>query len=190
MADSLTKQAIRKAFVKMLNEKPFNKITVKDIVEECVINRNTFYYHYADLYDLLSEIFNSELQTAIDKYNNNLSWEEGFLIATQFALDNRKAVYHVYNSIHKEELVKYLYNISNEIMTRFIQKESVGISASDTDKKIIISFYQCALTAMVIEWVSGGMKEDPDFIIRRIGVLFRGHISDSLKISADLNNKN
>ena len=42
---SLTKRAIRASFLKLLNERPLNKITVKDIVEDCGINRNSFYYH-------------------------------------------------------------------------------------------------------------------------------------------------
>ena len=37
---SLTKRAIRASFLKLLNERPLNKITVKDIVEDCGINRN------------------------------------------------------------------------------------------------------------------------------------------------------
>ena len=41
-----TRGAIIKAFGQLLEEKPMNKITVKDIVERCGINRNTFYYHF------------------------------------------------------------------------------------------------------------------------------------------------
>lgn len=44
--------AIKEAFMHLLNRKPLDKITVKEIVEECGINRNTFYYHYDDIYDL------------------------------------------------------------------------------------------------------------------------------------------
>ena len=44
MTASLTKKAIQHAFVKLLNEQPLNKISVKDITDECGINRNSFYY--------------------------------------------------------------------------------------------------------------------------------------------------
>ena len=43
-----TKNAIVEAFWQLLDEKPFNKITVKNIVELCGVNRNTFYYHFSD----------------------------------------------------------------------------------------------------------------------------------------------
>ena len=60
MAQPYTKNAIREEFIRQLNEKPLSKITVKSIVDECQINRNTFYYHYSDVYAVLEEIFEEE----------------------------------------------------------------------------------------------------------------------------------
>ena len=134
----------------MLNERPLDKITVKDIAKACNINRNTFYYHYTDIYALLSEIFQTELQRVIDEYNDTLSWEESFLLATKFALENQKAIYHVYNSMQREELENYIYDVSGTVMIRYVEKVNDGISASSGDKKLIASFYQCALTEMIL----------------------------------------
>ncbi|MHB9940439.1 TetR family transcriptional regulator [Clostridium sporogenes] len=186
MAQQYTKKMIRKVFIKMLNERPLNKITVKDIATACEINRNTFYYYYTDIYALLSEIFQIELQTVIDEYNDTLSWEESFIVAARFALENKIAIYHVYNSMQREEVVNYIYNVSGNVMIRYVEKVSDGISASLGDRKLIASFYQCALTAMVLRWIAAGMKEDPDTIVRRIGYLFDGNIELSLKRSAGL----
>lgn len=71
-------------------------------------------------------------------------------------------------------------------MIRYVEKVSDGIPASSEDKKLIASFYQCALTEMVLRWISSGMKEDPETIIRRVGQLFDGNIKLSLKRSAGL----
>ena len=190
MAQQYTKKKIREEFIKILNERPLNKITVKDIASACKINRNTFYYYYTDVYALLSELFQTELQTVIDEYNDTLSWEESCIVATKFSLQNKTAIYHVYNSMQKEELEDYLFNVSGNIMSRYVEKLSDGISASSGDKKLISSFYQCALTEMVLRWIASGMKEDPDTIVRRIGQLFDGHIALSLKRSAGLNDSN
>jgi AcrR family transcriptional regulator len=186
LAQQFTRKVIREVFIKMLNERPLNKITVKAIVTACGINRNTFYYYYTDVYAILSEIFQTELQTAIDEYNDTLSWEEGFLVATKFALENKTAIYHVFNSMQREELENYIYNVSGNVMIRYVDKASDGIQVSLEDKKLIASFYQCALTEMVLRWIATGMQEDPDTVIRRIGLLFDGNIVLSLKRSADL----
>ena len=190
LAQQYTKKKIREEFIKILNERPLNKITVKDIASACKINRNTFYYYYTDVYALLSELFQTELQTVIDEYNDTFSWEESFIVATKVALENKIAINHVYNSMQREELEDYIYNVSGHVMNRYVEKLSDGISASSGDKKLISSFYQCALTEMVLRWIASGMKEDPDTIIRRIGWLFDGHIALSLKRSAGLNDSN
>ena len=47
------KREIKNSFIKLLTELPISQITVKDIVEDCGVNRNSFYYHFQDIYDLL-----------------------------------------------------------------------------------------------------------------------------------------
>lgn len=188
MAQQYTKKLIRSVFIELLNEKPLNKITVKDIANSCGINRNTFYYYYSDIYALLSEIFQTELKSIISEYNDTMSWEESFVLATRFALGNKKLIYNIYNSMQREELVNYIYSVSGNMMERYVNKVSQGIKASEYDMKLIAVFYQCALTEMVIRWISSGMKEDPEEIIRRIGKLFDGNIKLSLERSEKLEN--
>ena len=48
-----TKEIIIRTLFELLNEKPLAKITVKDIVERCGVNRNTFYYHFRDISDVV-----------------------------------------------------------------------------------------------------------------------------------------
>ena len=62
-----TKQVIRQAFIELLNERPLDKISVKDIAERSTVNRNTFYYYYADIYALVEEIFQTETQLFMEK---------------------------------------------------------------------------------------------------------------------------
>ena len=48
-----TKEIIKDTFWELLEEKPYNKITVQDIVNRCRVNRNTFYYHFQDIPTLM-----------------------------------------------------------------------------------------------------------------------------------------
>lgn len=185
MAQQYTRREIREKFVEMLNERPLSKITVKELVTACGINRNTFYYYYQDLYAILEEIFQTELQKVIDEYNDTLSWEESFLIATKLCLENKKAIYYVYNSIEKGQLERFLFGAAGNVMNHFVESRSAGIRASANDKKLIASFYQCALTEMLLHWIGDGMKEEPEKIIRRAGFLFDGSIETSLRRSAE-----
>lgn len=186
MAQQYTRKEIREKFVGMLNTRPLDRITVKDLASACGINRNTFYYYYSDIYAVLEEIFQMELQKVIDEYNETDSWEKSFLSAAKFALDNRKAVYYVYRSARREELEQYLYNTAGSVMTRFVESRSRGIAATENDKRLIAAFYQGALTELLLHWVASGMKGNPEEIVGRIGELFDGNVEISLRRSAEL----
>ena len=49
------REAIQAAFLSLLEERPLRDITVKDIVQSCGVNRNSFYYHFKDIPALLQE---------------------------------------------------------------------------------------------------------------------------------------
>lgn len=51
-----TEKMIQKAFIKLVNNEGFKKITVKQISTEAMINRQTFYQHYKDKYDLAEKL--------------------------------------------------------------------------------------------------------------------------------------
>ena len=61
MADSnITTQALSNALKELLEEQSFEKISVSDICERCLMNRKSFYYHFKDKYDLVNWIFDTE----------------------------------------------------------------------------------------------------------------------------------
>lgn len=186
MAQKYTRNMIRNVFIEMLDERPFDEITVTDLVTRCEINRKTFYYYYQDLYAVLTEIFESELETVLGGVKEHVTWEEGIAQAMQIALRHKRAVYHVYHSMQHESLEKYLYNVAGEVMRRYVERQNEGIHASQGDKDIIAQFYQSALTEMVLNWIGQGMKEDGLEMIIRIGQLFDGNIRASLKRSENL----
>ena len=84
---NITKKAIQEAFAAVLDEKPFGKITVKDITDRCGISRNTFYYHYQDIPALLEEICQNQVEDIISKYPTLNSIEDCLDAAMQSVLE-------------------------------------------------------------------------------------------------------
>ena len=58
----VSKMMIRKAFTKLLSQKPIQSISIKELCELAGIHRGTFYAHYQDIYALLEEIENEMLR--------------------------------------------------------------------------------------------------------------------------------
>ena len=67
-----TKRAIMLSLLKLLKQKSVDKVTVKDICDECEINRNTFYYYFKDIYDVLNNIFMEEIEKNLREAGSNI----------------------------------------------------------------------------------------------------------------------
>ena len=108
---NFTEKAIKASFVKLLNEKPLSKISVKDIVDDCGINRNSFYYHFRDIPALLEEIVTERTNIIIERYPTVNSLGECFAAAMAFALENKRAALHIYNSVSRDMFERELMKL-------------------------------------------------------------------------------
>ena len=64
MAD-FTRKAIIDTYISMIERMPASQVTVSALVKECGINRNTFYYHFRDIPDLLETIAETDADSII-----------------------------------------------------------------------------------------------------------------------------
>lgn len=185
MAKQYTKELIKKEFIKLVSKRPLKNITIDELSQKCEINRNTFYYHYEDIYMLVREILNDELVKFDEEFNNTLSWEESFILAISFILENKKATLNIFRSIDQQYIDNYLYETYGKVMDKFIENECKlkNIKPKSEDIKLIRSFYQFALIGFLNHWIEEGLKDDPQEYIDRLGKLFEGNIERSLRIS-------
>lgn len=180
MAQS-TKQQIMNVFVELLNERSFEKITVTDIVERSKINRNTFYYYYDDIYDLLEELLSNEAQRIIKEHKKYEKWQDKLFIATGFARLNKRAINHIYKSMDRELFEKYVFKIVSKPVSDYIDIQAEGVTYTEEDKETLKRFYTTAIVASLVNWVQQGMKREFNDYISRLGVLLEGSIKFQLK---------
>ena len=134
---NFTKKAIRESFIKLLNERPLNKITVKDIVEDCGVNRNSFYYHYQDLPALLEEIVSDEAKRRIvEQYQEIGSIEDCFRATISFALKNRRAVLHIYKSMNREYYDRYTMELCSYLVGLYLDRLVGDRAISKSDRQL------------------------------------------------------
>ena len=181
---SFTKYAIKISFMKLLNKKPLSKITVKDIVEDCGINRNSFYYHFSDIPSLIEEIFTEETDKLIQSQTESDTNFDCLLSAIDFALENKTAMMHIYNSANRELFEQYLNRVSQHAVARYIDAVSGNYNISDNDKEVIAMYYKSLLVGFVLDWLCGGMKYDLSIKLRRICELFDGSMENAFKNSS------
>ena len=89
---NLTRSAIKASLLKLLNDRPLSQITVKDIVSACGINRNTFYYHYQGIPELIEEIVDDEAEAIIQSHPTLETLDDCLNAIVRAALDKRRAI--------------------------------------------------------------------------------------------------
>ncbi len=171
---NFTAKAIKESFLKLLNEKPLGKISVKDIVEDCGINRNSFYYHFQDIPSLLEEIVTEKTAAIIEQYPRIHSLDECFHTAFSYALQNKKAVFHIYNSVSRDVFERELMKLCDYVVTTYIKTAFSENLMNDSDRSILIRFIKCEFFGLIIEWLNNGMDDDAINDLLRVTALCRG----------------
>lgn len=169
---SLTRRSIMNSFVRLLEERPVNKISVKDIVEDCGINRNTFYYHFSDVPELVEEIVKAEADAIVGTRISSL--EECVEAAMHHCKVHRRAIWHIYNSANRDIYERYLMDICDYVVTTFIDNALGERALPPEDRAAIIQGYKCEVFGFVTDWLSRGMTDDVEAAFLRLCTLRKG----------------
>ncbi len=179
-----TKKEIKLTMLKLLQSKPLDSIKVRDIIDECGISRNTFYYHYHDIYDVLADSFNNILNEIIDGDDDNFSWENAFHKIAGSALINKSIISNIFSSKYADKIKLYMANGIGRIIEHKIKDlcKKKNLCVNDDDIRIISIFYKHAIAGTFSEWVQLGMKTNPEDFIKKLGRIFPENIENSLNV--------
>lgn len=178
---SLTKRAIRASFLKLLNERPLNKITVKDIVEDCGINRNTFYYHFSDIPALIEAIVQEEAAELFQTHPTITSYEECIRLAIQEIQKNKRAVLHIYNSANRDIYEHYLMQVCQYIVETYLNTLLGGKTINQQDREIIVTVYSCQCFGLFIDWLNNNLSDEFPQRVDRLCELRKGMLEQMLE---------
>ena len=164
-----TAQKMDKALISLLEEKPFEYITVSEICKMAEVNRSTFYLHYENTVDLLNETarfllddfmsyFNVDAKNITNKFKES-SLDELNFISNEYLqpyltyIKDNKSVFSTVLlhsvSFGFNEIFQNLYeNIFNPILERY--------NYPIADRKYAMMFYLNGITAIVKEWLKDG----------------------------------
>lgn len=171
-----TQKAIIDSFMELLQKKSLDKITVKDIIEETEVNRNTFYYHFQDIYDLLESAFEEEsvkFRSEADPKNN---FYEEYIRTVNFLLDHSDAIIHIYNSKSRDVIKTYLESAASFFIGRFVEEAAEGSKLSENGKNYIIYFYTDAIIGITLRWIEGSMMDSKEVLIKTVSDSFNATV--------------
>ncbi len=160
----ITKRILADGLKTLMTKYPLAKISVSDIVEECELNRNTFYYHFKDKFDLVNWIFYSELAKKIseDKLINSSKWLFIERICA-YLYDNKVFYVNALSFSGQNSFAEYYLSLLKTIFNNTVDDEP----EHDYEDEYL-SFFLEALVNTTLIWLKDGAKIPPDEFIEKI----------------------
>lgn len=156
----ITKTAIASALIDLCEEKSFRKISVQDITKTVGLNRQTFYYHFTDKYDLLRWIYekNALIYLGADVSVDN--WEEQALKMLK-AIQNKRDFYFNTVTSDSEILMNEFSKVTNQLFIHFFEHLDQEKQLLEEDKKFYARFFSYGCSGVLINWIVAGYQETP-----------------------------
>lgn len=183
MKSRITKNSIANAFMKLLTQRPFEKITVRDIVEECGLTRNTFYYYYQDTYDIVDYILTREINKIIESQEAGKIDEDFLDTVFSFVFDNPKLMYHLFKSSKRDELDFYFKKAIGTALDNFITRLEGDTPIPSEDRQLILTVVTGSIISATGEWAMKGPTHPLRHNLKRSLTLFRGTIEQAVENS-------
>lgn len=176
------KTAIINSFKDLVSRQSMDKVSVKKICENCDVNRQTFYYYFNDIMDILKLIMFDELLVEIAQNRTFDTWEGGFLATMNYLKKNSKMIYNIYYSTYWPEANTYFSNLSNKLLGDVVEECAFksGVKLQENDQAFIVNFYRHVFNGLMLDWVIEGMEEEPRTILNKLLLMITGSIPRSV----------
>lgn len=156
-----TKKALGESLKKLMRIKPFSKITISEIINDCGVNRKTFYYHFEDIYALLKWIFEQEAIEVVAHFDLAVDYGEAITFVMDYVEKNDYMISCAYDSMGRDEMKNFFYTDFIGIMSKCIDSfdRTYAHKFEEEYKHFLACFYTEAFSGMLIEWTKSKERE-------------------------------
>ena len=159
-----------------------DKITISELTAHCKIRRQSFYYHFEDIYDLLRWMIQSEAISLLEQQEGALLWKEGLLQLFRYLEENRAVCLCALKSLGRDHLRRFFEADIYAIIHRTIEQfgESIGVRSrldSFVDVEMLTHFYVVALAGMTESWLLGEIDRTPEELIQFVDTILNDQVN-------------
>ena len=174
----LTQKAIVETTIRLVEQKTVKKITVRDIVEACGITRNTFYYYFHDIYEVLE----LALAAGFERIGEESDTFEDFLASSfAFCIEYQKVLYNLYHSVGYEPLADYLKKQVRPHLLRYLQSIRIDSRYLAEDEKLICVLCEEALVGTLMRWVCNPRRTTDPQEIAHASARIKSYFTNALQ---------
>ena len=175
-----TKKLIMSTFQAMLEELPFDKITVAALTKRAGVSPTTFYYHYQDIYALLDAWFRERVASFLPA-EELLEWKSATKTMLRQCREHPKVVYHLFDCLSRDRLERYIFTLTDDVFLRLVRQMAAPHPLPDARLRDIAAFCRYAYIGFVLHFFWDRMEEDIDENVERLGGLFDTFLRSALE---------
>ena len=169
------KESISAAARKLILEKNVKKLTVKDIVEECQITRQAFYYHFEGIPDLIQWSMKQGMKRLLDECREQKGPEEALRYFFVFAINAMPEVRKGIESNYGREIEQILVKLAYELFEAVVEQENLYENYSHQEMKLILRYHSGAIIGLLRSWTAEDTK-NLDGIVHEVHRIMMGEI--------------
>lgn len=178
-ASDRTKYALADALKEIMTQKPIDRISIRDLTERCGIRRQSFYYHFENVYDLLQWMFQQEAVSLL-QHQGTLLWQEDLLQLFRYIEENRAVCLNSLKSIGREHLKRFFEADIHLIVQGAVEEIGREIGAvpgvSTEDVALMTHLYVITIAGLLEGWLLGEIRRTPEQLVTFIDQMLRDHI--------------
>ena len=148
------KERIVREFAELARTKSIDKITVKDIVEACHITRQTFYYHFQDLIDVIDWSLRQAMEELVEKSIRIDSREQVIELFLSEAVKARGLLRKLLASQLREQTERLIVESVRSYFREMVERRELLQDVSLSDAQVALDFYTFATVGMMLEYCS------------------------------------
>lgn len=185
--------ALVEALKRRLATTPLSKVSVASLAADAGVTRQAFYYHFDDVYDAATWVFTTEVADHVLAHAEYDLWADGFLRLLTYMRRHRPQVKAVLDSLTWVKTERFFYRVLRRMMRAIVAElEAAGAAGAagsgafarrplfDADREFVIQHYTLTVLGHLLHWLAGGMKEEPEELVRRLEIVMNGHVRESL----------
>ena len=118
-----TKQILEESLKKLMLQKPLDKITIRDLTEDCDISRMAFYYHFKDIYDLVEWSCLEDATRALAGKKTYDTWSEGLVQIFDAVYENKPFILNAYRCISRDQIESFLFHLTSDLLMNVVEEK-------------------------------------------------------------------
>ena len=172
--------ALAAALKARLRTEPLDKVTVTELVRDCGLTRQAFYYHFPDVRQLAVWVFETEVAGQVRAFAAEVGWADGLVRLLLYMRENRSSTLGVLNGVGQPGLERFLFRQMRPITEAVVDQDGGG-PADPRDRVLVVDFYTSAVLAVVLRWVEDGMVEHPYRVVGDLEIMLHGAVRESVR---------